>query len=1512
MTTTLYDQLERRILLLDGGFGTMVQGYGLQEEDYRGRRFAGWPVQLKGCNDLLALTRPDVVREIHEKYLRAGADIIETDSFNANAVSLADYRLEECAYEISKAAAGIARSAADEFTARNPQKPRFVAGSVGPTNRTASMSADVQNPAAREVTFAQLVAAYTDQVRGLVDGGADILLVETVFDTLNAKAALWAIDTLCERLGRAIPVMVSGTLADASGRTLSGQTVEAFAVSVSHANLLSVGLNCAYGAKQLLPYLERLAAVAGTRISAHPNAGLPNVMGGYDETPEMFAGDVGEYMRRGLVNIVGGCCGTTPAHIFELSKISGDYAPRPVPAPKHITTLSGLEPLRIVPEANFINVGERTNVAGSARFARLIREANYEEALSVARAQVDAGAQIVDVCMDDGLIDGPAAMRTFLNLMASEPEIARVPVMIDSSKWEVLQAGLEVTQGKSVVNSISLKEGEAEFLRRAAEIHRFGASAVVMLFDERGQADTFERKAEVAERAYKLLTDNGFPPEDIIFDPNVLAVATGIAEHDGYAKAFIDATRWIKEHLPHAKVSGGVSNLSFAFRGNNTVREAMHSAFLYHAIRAGMDMGIVNPQMLKVYSQIEPELLCHVEDVILCRRADAAERLAEYAHGVQQTAQAQPQAPDAWRAGTLGERIAHAMLKGVADYVEQDALEGYEALGSPMAVIDTLLMPAMEQVGTLFGEGKMFLPQVVKTARVMKRAVAALTPYIEQGSAANAHNSGKVLIATVKGDVHDIGKNIVAVVMACNGYEIRDLGVMVEPERIVEEAVAWGAQCICLSGLITPSLDEMARVCEELERRGLRIPVIIGGATTSDLHTAVKIAPVYSGVAVHSANASRNSQILAQLLGPDGDLYADKVKADQQVLREEYARRLRERDLIPIAEARAARRGAAQHEPVVPLHTGRMVFPDFDVADAEPYIDWSFFFAAWGLKGRYPEILDHPEKGAEARKVFADAQALLARIRDERLLTLQGVAGIFPARSEGDDILVTDAKGREKRLPMLRNQTRGEENLSLADFIAPDGDWIGCFALTAGIGLKELAEKFRAGGDDYSAIMAKLLADRLTEAFAEAVHAFRHAAHPRAGSPRPVPRPPHGLRLPGLARPFAQTRGLRPARGRGDDRNAADRKLDDRPRGGAVRTDVLRRRLLFGRDHRRRTAARLRTPPRNGGRNRKKDYTEQRMNVVEIINEAIASGRTRFAFELLPPLKGDGMQKIFAAVEPLMALDPTYVNITFHREGIKETEREDGSVEWHVVRRRPGTVGISAAIQNRYGVEVVPHLICGGLSKYDIEDTLIDMDFLGLHNVLALRGDKSQNEKRFMPHPQGHAHAVDLVRQIADMNRGKFIDGEVEECHHSKFSIGVAGYPEVHAEARDITSDIARLRDKVDAGAEYVITQMFFDNAKYFDFVRRCREAGITVPIIPGIKPLSTLRHLEILPETFGVKLPEELVREVKAHPDGVREVGTEWAIAQSRELMAAGVPVLHYYTMSRTTNIQKIVKAVF
>jgi len=1090
MTNRLHKALSERILLLDGGFGTMVQQYGFSEEDYRGERFRTWGRQLRGCNDLLALTRPEAVREIHDAYLRAGADIIETDSFNANAVSLADYGLEAYAYEIARAAAAIARAAADACTRSNPQKPRFVAGSMGPTNRTASMSADVANPAAREITYRRLVEAYTEQARGLLDGGADLLLVETIFDTLNAKAALYAIDALAAERGREIPVMASGTLADASGRTLSGQTVEAFAASLQHARLLSIGFNCAYGAKQLLPYLERLAAIAPTRISAHPNAGLPNVMGGYDETPEMFAADIAEYLERGLLNIVGGCCGTTPAHIFELAKIVGGYAPRPLPPARHVTVLSGLEPLRIVPEANFVNVGERTNVAGSARFARLIRENNYEEALSVARAQVDAGAQIVDVCMDDGLIDGPAAMRTFLNLMASEPEIARVPVMIDSSNWETLVAGLEVTQGKAIVNSISLKEGETEFLRRAREIRRYGAAAVVMLFDERGQADTCARKIEVAERAYGLLTKEGFPPEDIVFDPNILAVATGIPEHDGYAKAFIDATRWIKEHLPHAKVSGGVSNLSFSFRGNNAVREAMHSAFLYHAIRAGMDMGIVNPQMLKVYSEIEPELLERVEDVILCRRPDAAERLADYAQRVKAEAGPHVSTADARPAGTLAERIDHAMLKGLTDRIEEDTIEGYRLLGDPMRVIDTLLMPAMEHVGTLFGEGKMFLPQVVKTARVMKRAVAVLTPYIGQGAAAGGRTAGRVLVATVKGDVHDIGKNIVSVVMACNGYEIRDLGVMVEPQRIVDEAVACGAQCICLSGLITPSLDEMIHVCEELERRSLRIPVIVGGATTSDLHTAVKIAPAYSGVVVRSPNASRNSQILARLLGPDSERYAAEVRAAQQKLRDDYRRAERARALIPFAELRRQPRPIPVHEPVVPLHPGRMVFPDFDIADAEPYIDWNFFFPAWGLKGRYPEILDHPERGGEARKLLADARALLDRIRDERLLTLQGAAGIFPARAEGDDIVVTGPKGRDIRLAMLRNQTRGERNLSLADWIAPEGDWIGCFALTAGIGLGALTERFRAEGDDYSAILAKLLADRLTEAFAEAVHQF--------------------------------------------------------------------------------------------------------------------------------------------------------------------------------------------------------------------------------------------------------------------------------------------------------------------------------------------------------------------------------------------------------------------------------------
>ena len=1080
-------ELEHRILLLDGGFGTMIQQYGLDEADYRGKEFAASEKLLRGCNDLLNLTRPETIREIHEKYLQAGSDVITSNTFNANSISLADYGLAAEAYRINRVGAAIAREAADAFTARNPQKPRFVGGSMGPTSHTLSMSADVDNPGARAFTFEQLSQAYYDQARGLMDGGVDLLMLETVFDALNAKAAIFAIESLFAERGMRLPVIVSGTLTS-SGRTLAGQTIEAFYTSVAHAEPLAVSLNCSFGAKALLPYLERLAAVSEFRVAVYPNAGLPNVMGGYDETPAMFAADVEEYMRRGLVNLVGGCCGTTPLHIFELAKIVNNYAPRPLPQRRHVTCLSGLEQLRIVPEANFVNVGERTNVAGSAKFARLIREKNYEEALSVARAQVEAGAQIVDVCMDDGLIDGPEAMRDFLNLMGSEPEIAAVPVMIDSSKWEVLETGLRVVQGKSVVNSISLKEGKQEFLHRAA--------AVVMLFDEQGQADTYARKIEVAQRAYKLLTDDGFPAEDIIFDPNILAVATGIEAHDAYARDFIEAVRWIKQNLPHAKISGGVSNLSFAFRGNNAVREAMHSVFLYHAIQAGMDMAIVNPQMLQIYSDIEPELLERVEDVILCRRADAAERLTEYASQFTKTAATQTQHTDAWRSEPLGKRIEYAMLKGVADYIEQDALEGYRTLGSPLAVIDRLLMPAMEVVGNLFGQGKMVLPQVVKTARVMKKAVAVLTPYIEQGSEANAKSAGKVLVATVKGDVHDIGKNIVAVVMACNGYTIRDLGVMVECPRIIDEAVAWGADAICLSGLITPSLEEMIHVCEELERRGLQIPVLIGGATTSDVHTAVKIAPTYSGPVIHADNASRNNKILGELLGPGREEYLARVREEQQTLRDQYRRREEIRTILPFGQVRKLRVPKPASEIAVPAHTGRLVFPDISIADVEPLIDWNFFFPAWGLKGRVPEIFENPEHGAEARKLYDDAQKMLARIREEKLLTLQGVAGIFAAVSRGDDIVVTGPKDKKYILPMLRSQApvREAQARCLADFIADEKagrtDYIGAFALTGGIGLKELTEKFRAEGDDYNAILSKLLADRLTEALCEWVHIF--------------------------------------------------------------------------------------------------------------------------------------------------------------------------------------------------------------------------------------------------------------------------------------------------------------------------------------------------------------------------------------------------------------------------------------
>ena len=1005
---SIHDQSARRILILDGGLGTMIQGYGLSEEDYRGTRFADWKILLKGCNDLLVLTRPQVIAEIHEAYLKAGADIISTDTFNASAVSMADYGLEAYVYEMNRAAAALARKVADGYTLRNPSKPRFVAGSIGPTNRTASISPDVNNPGYRAVTFDDLRASYAEQVRGLLDGGADVLLIETIFDTLNAKAALFAIEETFAERGRRIPVMVSGTITDASGRTLSGQTIEAFYASIAHANPFSVGLNCGYGAELMLPYIERLAAVAGCAVSSHPNAGLPNGFGGYDETPEMMAATIGTYLDKGLLNIVGGCCGTTPEHIAAIAQVASKYTPRAIPEPEHVTTLSGLETLRITPEANFVNVGERTNVAGSAKFAGLIREKKYEEALSVARQQVEGGAQIVDICMDDGLIDGPTAMRDFLNLVMSEPDIARVPVMIDSSKWEVLEAGLRCVQGKSVVNSISLKEGERRVPAPGRDsIRRYGAAAVVMLFDEQGQADTFERKIAVAGRAYKLLTENGFPAEDIIFDPNVLSVATGIEEHDGYGIDFIRACGWIKANCPYAKVSGGVSNLSFSFRGNNKVREAMHSVFLYHAIAEGMDMGIVNPSMLQVYSEIPSELLELCENVVLNRRPDATERLTAYAQQLKDksgTVSDDTQRLQ-WRKGSVDERLAHAMLKGITDFIDEDTEEAYRSLGNALAVIEGPLMNGMNRVGELFGSGKMFLPQVVKSARVMKRAVAVLTPYIEQErSEGRAASAGRIVVATVKGDVHDIGKNIVSVVLACNGYQIEDLGVMVETGRIADAASKWQADVIGLSGLITPSLEEMAKVIVSVEQMGLKIPILIGGATTSDMHTAVKLAPLYSGPVIHVKDASEDVRILGELNSAHREDFLRNLRTEQQRLREEFERRTRVRTARSRKRAPSSRRSIG---PGCPCRGKRDGICSATIRSKS----WSareleLFFQRMGTSRALSGPVRRSEAGEEARRVFDDAQRLLSEIVDRRLLRADGVIGLYPAASDGDDIVL--------------------------------------------------------------------------------------------------------------------------------------------------------------------------------------------------------------------------------------------------------------------------------------------------------------------------------------------------------------------------------------------------------------------------------------------------------------------------------------------------------------------------
>jgi 5-methyltetrahydrofolate--homocysteine methyltransferase len=1096
--------LEQRILVLDGAYGTMIQGHRLTEADFRGERFRDWNRDLRGNNDLLCLTRPDVVQGIHAHYLEAGADIIETNSFNSTRVSMADYGMEALVPELNRAAARLARAEADRFEAAEPGRPRFVAGILGPTNRTASISADVNDPGARNIGFAQLVEAYAEAAAALLEGGADLLMVETIFDTLNAKAAIFAIEQVFDSGGTRAPVWISGTITDQSGRTLSGQTVEAFWHSVAHARPLIVGLNCALGARQLRQYVQDLSRVAPVFLSTHPNAGLPNAFGGYDETPASMAETVREFAQHGLVNVVGGCCGTTPDHVRALVEAVRGLPPRRPPHPLPRCRLSGLEPLTIAPESNFVNVGERTNVTGSRRFARLILEGNYEAALEVARQQVENGAQIIDVNMDEGMLDSEAAMVKFLRLVASEPDIAKVPVMVDSSRWSVLEAGLQNLQGKGVVNSISLKEGEAAFLHQATLVRRYGAAVIVMAFDEQGQADTVERKVAICERAYRLLIERvGFPPEDIIFDPNIFAIATGIEEHNGYAVAYLEAVRRIKQRLPHALVSGGVSNISFSFRGNDHVREAIHSVFLYHAIRAGMDMGIVNAGQLAIYDEIEPELLERVEDVVLNRRPDATERLLEIAERYRAAGERRPAAEElAWRSQPVEERLAHALVEGIDTWIVEDTEKARQAAGRPIEVIEGPLMRGMNIVGDLFGSGKMFLPQVVKSARVMKKAVAHLVPWIEAEKAASAgtRSKGKLVVATVKGDVHDIGKNIVGVVLQCNNYEVVDLGVMVPAARILQTAREVGADAIGLSGLITPSLEEMGVVASEMEREGFDIPLLIGGATTSRIHTAVKIAPKYSGPVVYVVDASRAVGVAGKLLSDSlRDGFVRQVREEYAALREERGGGVAAERLAPLAEARANRlrldRAAAPAPR--PGFLGFRTLDDYPLEDLVERIDWTPFFQTWELTGHYPAILDDPAMGKTARGLFEDARRLLDRIVRERLLTARARFGFLPAAAEGDDIRLYADDSRAQvvaTVHTLRQQGRksGRPNLALADFIAPAdsgaGDYLGLFAVTAGHGLDRLVSEFEAAHDDYDAILAKALADRLAEAFAERLH----------------------------------------------------------------------------------------------------------------------------------------------------------------------------------------------------------------------------------------------------------------------------------------------------------------------------------------------------------------------------------------------------------------------------------------
>jgi 5-methyltetrahydrofolate--homocysteine methyltransferase len=1105
MIKLISELLNQHILVLDGAMGTTIQRYKLGEAEFRGERFKDHPCDLKGNNDLLSLTQPEIVKDIHRAFLAAGSDIIETNTFTASPVSQADYQLENFVYEMNLAAAKIAKQAAQEFTEKTPDKPRFVAGSIGPTNRTASLSPDVNDPGYRAVTFDDLVVAYSEQIRGLVDGGVDLMLVETVFDTLNAKAALFAIQERCSAVGKNIPVMVSGTIVDASGRTLSGQTVEAFWISVAHTrNLLSVGVNCALGSKQMRPYIEELSQIADRFTSLYPNAGLPNQFGGYDETPDFMAEQIAEYARSGFVNLVGGCCGTVPEHIKLIAEAVAGYKPRQIPDVQPYLRLSGLEPLVIRPETNFVNIGERTNVAGSRKFAQLILSGDFEGALSVARQQVENGAQVLDVNMDEAMLDSEQAMARFLRLLAAEPDIARIPIMIDSSKWSVIEPGLKCLQGKCIVNSISLKEGEEKFKEQARKILEYGAAVVVMAFDERGQADVFERKIEICARAYKILTEEvGFSPQDIIFDPNILTVATGIEEHNNYAVDFIRATKWIKENLPLAKVSGGVSNISFSFRGNERVRQAMHSAFLYHAIKAGMDMGIVNAGQLDVYEEIPKDLLERVEDVLLNRRPDATERLIEYAEQVKHRGKTIVK-DEEWRKASVEERLKHALIKGITDYIDQDTEEARQKYPGPLSVIEGPLMDGMNVVGDLFGSGKMFLPQVVKSARVMKQAVAYLTPFIEAEKAkGNGHRpAGKILLATVKGDVHDIGKNIVGVVLACNNYQVIDLGVMVSSEKILHVAEDENVDVIGLSGLITPSLDEMVHVAKEMERLGFTKPLLIGGATTSKIHTAVKISPNYGGPTIHVLDASRSVPTVSNLINPQSrDEYAQQIKREYQRLREDHERREGEKAYLTLEQARSNRpRFDWDKVPItVPKQLGITAFDDFPLQQIRHYIDWTPFFIVWEIPGRYPQIFDNPTYGQEARKLFDDANRLLDKIVERKLLKAKGIVGLFPANSVNvDDIDVYTDDSREKVLAVfhtLRQQAikpNANPNFALADFIAPKEtgvkDYLGAFAVTAGIGIESLVERFERDHDDYSSIMVKALADRLAEAFAELLH----------------------------------------------------------------------------------------------------------------------------------------------------------------------------------------------------------------------------------------------------------------------------------------------------------------------------------------------------------------------------------------------------------------------------------------